>query len=140
VPTTKALKGSSDQIDVEIGARIRTIRRRLGLSQTELGQALGVTFQQVQKYERGANRVAGSTLVRLCRKLNVAPADVLPVNPAEGEPVDWSALQARGAGELLQAFQAIESRSVRAALLQLARDLASPDDHAQVGEQPRRRA
>jgi transcriptional regulator with XRE-family HTH domain len=127
MPTTKATAGAPDPIDVEVGARIRTIRRRLGLSQTELGHALGVTFQQVQKYERGTNRVAGSTLVRLCRKLNVAPADVLPVDPQEGEPVDWSAMQTKGAAELLQAYAGIGEPSVRITLVHLAREIAAAD-------------
>ncbi len=50
-------------LELAIGARMRTRRRQLGLSQSELAEKLGVSFQQVQKYERGANRVAASTLV-----------------------------------------------------------------------------
>ena len=53
-----------DPIDVAVGARIRNRRLWLGLSQTQLADALGVTFQQVQKYERGANRVSASMLVK----------------------------------------------------------------------------
>src|SRR5580700_3727149 len=54
-----------DPIDVEVGARIRARRVFLGMSQTKLAIALGLTFQQVQKYERGDNRVSASTLVRV---------------------------------------------------------------------------
>ena len=53
-----------DPLDVAIGSRVRARRRMLGLSQTALGEELGVTFQQVQKYERGINRISGSTLIR----------------------------------------------------------------------------
>ena len=51
-----------DPIDVAVGARVRIRRRWLGFSQTQLATALGITFQQVQKYERGANRVSASML------------------------------------------------------------------------------
>ena len=61
----------SDPIDVHVGARIRLIRKQQGLSQTDLADALGKTFQQVQKYERGSNRVAASTLYRTAEYLGV---------------------------------------------------------------------
>jgi transcriptional regulator with XRE-family HTH domain len=63
-----------DPIDVEVGGRIRTRRIALGVSQTALAKALGLTFQQVQKYEKGANRVSASTLVRVARELGVTVA------------------------------------------------------------------
>ena len=55
-------------VDVAVGARIRTIRKSRGLSQGALGAALGLTFQQVQKYERGANRVSASKLVEIANR------------------------------------------------------------------------
>ena len=58
-----------DPIDVAVGARVRIRRRWLGFSQTQLATALGITFQQVQKYERGANRVSASMLVKIAAKL-----------------------------------------------------------------------
>src|ERR1041384_530661 len=71
-------------IDVHVGTRIRLRRTLLGMSQERLGEALGLTFQQVQKYERGVNRVGASRLFDLSRVLGVpvqffydeAPADV----------------------------------------------------------------
>ncbi|GAD59286.1 transcriptional regulator, Cro/CI family [Brevundimonas abyssalis TAR-001] len=54
-----------------MGARIAFRRRELGLSQTNLGQAVGITFQQVQKYERGTNRVSASRLYEMSKVLNV---------------------------------------------------------------------
>jgi len=58
-------------IDVHVGARIRLRRTLMGLSQERLGELLGLTFQQVQKYERGANRVGASRLYDLSRVLDV---------------------------------------------------------------------
>lgn len=60
-----------DPIDVEVGSRIRSRREALGLSQTEVAKTLGKSFQQLQKYEHGVNRVSASTLVRLSRALDV---------------------------------------------------------------------
>ena len=58
-------------VDVHVGGRVRLRRRFLGLSQTELATAVGVTFQQVQKYERGFNRVSASKLYEIARVLKV---------------------------------------------------------------------
>jgi transcriptional regulator with XRE-family HTH domain len=66
-------------VDQIIGARIRILRKTLGISQAELGQALDVTFQQVQKYENGRNRVAGGTLLAIAEKLKTTPSDILGV-------------------------------------------------------------
>jgi transcriptional regulator with XRE-family HTH domain len=60
-----------DLIDVEVGQRIRIQRLAAGLSQSELGERIGVTFQQVQKYEKGANRVGAGRLTKIARVLNV---------------------------------------------------------------------
>ena len=63
-----------DPIDVEVGRRIRLRRKALGISQSELAGALGVSFQQTQKYEKGANRVSASMLVRIAAKLETTVA------------------------------------------------------------------
>src|SRR4051795_8296778 len=64
-------KRRGDPRDAEIGKRIRARRLERGLSQTELGQRLGVTFQQIQKYEKGANRVGAGRLQRIAEVLDV---------------------------------------------------------------------
>src|SRR4051795_11251213 len=64
-------EGRASPIDVHVGARIRLRRTLLGMSQEKLGEALGLTFQQVQKYERGVNRVGASRLFDLSRVLDV---------------------------------------------------------------------
>jgi transcriptional regulator with XRE-family HTH domain len=61
-------------VDQNVGARIRLRRKMLGVSQAKLAQALELTFQQVQKYERGANRVSASMLYRIAGRLRVDPA------------------------------------------------------------------
>jgi transcriptional regulator with XRE-family HTH domain len=63
-------------IDKKFGSVIRVQRVKLGMSQTELGNALGVTFQQIQKYERGTNAVASTRIADLCRALEMTPNDL----------------------------------------------------------------
>jgi transcriptional regulator with XRE-family HTH domain len=63
---------SATAIDAYIGARMRERRHALNMSQTELGKALGVTFQQIQKYEMGTNRVSAARLFDICEALNVS--------------------------------------------------------------------
>ena len=60
---------SPEEVDIHVGARIRMRRRFLGLTQQQLAEHLGLTFQQVQKYERGANRVSASKLYEIARAL-----------------------------------------------------------------------
>ena len=64
-------EGHPSPVDIHVGARIRLRRTLLGLSQERLGEALGLTFQQIQKYERGVNRVGASRLFDLSRVLDV---------------------------------------------------------------------
>ncbi|HEY2245680.1 MAG TPA: helix-turn-helix domain-containing protein [Xanthobacteraceae bacterium] len=64
-------------IDKAIGARLRAFRLQRQLTQTALATPLGVTFQQIQKYENGVNRISSSTLVKLCELLNVKPEQIL---------------------------------------------------------------
>ena len=119
-----------DPIDVGVGLRLRTLRKSRGMSQEQLGRALGITFQQIQKYERGTNRISASMLVKSARALAVAPTSLLP---EEGEPMPKSPAiihliaQLRGAEELIESFSRIKSARVRRALLQMSRSLAQED-------------
>ncbi len=63
--------GIPNPVDVHVGARLRVRRTLLGMSQTTLGEAIGLTFQQMQKYEKGTNRISASRLFDLCRVLDV---------------------------------------------------------------------
>lgn len=69
--TPKKKKGGPSPIDVHVGSRVRLRRMILGMSQEALGKALGLTFQQVQKYEKGVNRVGASRLFELSKLLDV---------------------------------------------------------------------
>jgi transcriptional regulator with XRE-family HTH domain len=67
----------AEPIDKAIGVRLRAFRLQRKLSQTDLAAPLGVTFQQIQKYEKGTNRISGSALVKLCELLDVKPEQIL---------------------------------------------------------------
>jgi transcriptional regulator with XRE-family HTH domain len=121
--------GSTAQLELIIGARLRTRRRQLGLSQSDLAARLGVSFQQVQKYERGANRVAASTLLTAAQALGTSIAWLVgeEVSGREDDEDVFRALSRPGALEVLQAFNAIGDPRARTALLALAREMASSE-------------
>src|SRR5947209_5650502 len=98
--------GRTAQLELIIGARMRTRRRQLGLSQSDLAERLGVSFQQVQKYERGANRVAASTLLAAAQALNVTIGWLVGEDVADAADDEdlFRALSRPGAMELLEAF------------------------------------
>lgn len=81
-------------MDAFVGQRITARRQALGLSQTALAQSLGVSFQQVQKYEAGTNRVPASRLHALARVLAMPLSDFFPPDPQAGEPEDERGLSA----------------------------------------------
>ncbi len=68
---TRPSRGGPNAIDIHVGAKVHLRRNLFGLSQTDLGKAVGVTFQQVQKYEKGTNRISASRLFNLSRVLDV---------------------------------------------------------------------
>jgi transcriptional regulator with XRE-family HTH domain len=126
-----------DPIDVLVGSRVRLRRNMLGLSQERLGEALGLTFQQVQKYERGANRISASRLFQLSRVLDVpvrffydevdpVRAPAIPGGFAEPPPEPFHAdpLRSPETVELVEAFFSIADPLLRQRLIQLAKALA----------------
>ena len=116
---------SPSLLDKDIGARIRLHRTLAGMSQEALGDILGLTFQQVQKYEKGINRIAAARLQ------NVADAFGIPVttffeNPGSSSgggiaPDIQAFLSSREGYDLVQAFLKIENPAMRRALLDTAR-------------------
>lgn len=125
----RPMNASPDPIDVAVGARMRMRRKTLGLTQTALAEALGITFQQVQKYERGANRVSASMLVRAAKRLECPVAFLVGEEPG-GFPTDESLLTMLafpGAIDLLTAYTSIEDSQSRAAVLNVARALNGGD-------------
>jgi transcriptional regulator with XRE-family HTH domain len=117
-----------DPRDAEIGQRVRALRLQRGLSQTELGNLISVTFQQVQKYEKGANRISAGRLQRIAEVLGVpvayffaAPEQRSAQNGAGQEP---EFLQAEGALRLARAYARIREPGVRLHLLRLTEAIA----------------
>ncbi|HEX8900442.1 helix-turn-helix transcriptional regulator [Vitreimonas sp.] len=76
--SSKISPRTAGEIDRHVGLRVRTLRLERGLSQEDLAEAIGVTFQQIQKYEKGVNRVAASTLFAICKVLDSDVASFLP--------------------------------------------------------------
>lgn len=91
-----------DPVDVHVGARVRLLRKRLGVTQQALADAIGLTFQQVQKYERGQNRISASVLHRIARALsNAEIAWFFEGAPGGSEVADDSRAAARAVDELV---------------------------------------
>ncbi|MGO4705165.1 helix-turn-helix domain-containing protein [Microvirga sp. 2MCAF38] len=109
--------------DQRIGQRVRLRRIAIGLSQERLAQALGITFQQVQKYERGTNRIGASRLQEIARVLSVPVASFYDADDqADGSPI--LVLDTPQSLPLLQAFAAIAHPSLRRQVLALVRAIA----------------
>jgi transcriptional regulator with XRE-family HTH domain len=116
------------KLDVAIGQRIRQRRRALGLPQTALAETVGVTFQQIQKYERGANRISFSRLVEIAAALKCQLTDLTDGLDAATPPSDLAYLNELlanpGALDMLEAYVALPDPGLRRAVLQHARTLA----------------
>jgi transcriptional regulator with XRE-family HTH domain len=143
--TTKGLRrpgrrkaDGPNPIDVHVGSRVRLRRTTLGLSQEKLAHELGLTFQQIQKYERGANRIGASRLYEIATVLGVEPQSfydgLKPVGEAaagmgfaEGPQAgfDSDPLRRGETVELVNAYFDIEDTAVRRRFLDLARALVS---------------
>src|SRR5262245_26122558 len=128
-------------IDAHVGNRVRLRRMILGMSQEKLGDKLGLTFQQIQKYEKGINRIGASRLFDLAQVLNVpvqffyddAPAAVGRMGNADGlagppsEDYVLEFLGSRDGLELNRAFVRITDAKVRRSVVELVRSLAGDD-------------
>jgi transcriptional regulator with XRE-family HTH domain len=115
----------ADPIDIAVGARIRLLRKVRGMSQQALAEAAGVTFQQIQKYERGSNRVSASMLSRIASTLEAPVSEMFgEAGPASGAIDEVAALLAEpGALELLRAYANLPRGGPRAALVDFVRAL-----------------
>ncbi len=111
-------------MDVLVGARVAAFRKAKRISQTELGQAIGVTFQQVQKYEKGTNRISGAALAIIATKLEVPVTRLYGDPDPQGEDRIGQLLGAPGALELLDLYAAMPPER-RHALLALIRPAAA---------------
>jgi transcriptional regulator with XRE-family HTH domain len=143
------VKKAPNPIDRHVGSRVRMRRVLLGMSQEKLGEALGLTFQQVQKYEKGTNRIGASRLQQISRTLNVPPSFFFDGAPLADEQtgenggtqfavaessstfvIDFIA-SAEGL-HLNKAFARIQDPKVRKRIIDLVASLASDDPPASV--------
>ena len=125
--------GPRDEVDAYVGARIGLRRSALGLSQSALAQQLGISFQQVQKYETGQNRISASRLHRAATVLGTSVETFFPpVETARGAADDgWESLQfitSTADGRTVASdFPLIEDRDLRRAVARIVRALARDD-------------
>ena len=131
----------ANPIDGHVGARVRLRRTLLGMSQEKLGEAIGLTFQQVQKYERGANRIGASRLFDLSRVLDVPvsfffddmsteTSSVSRTTPGMGESAQSFEGQELGKREILElarAFDRIKDDKLRRRILDLTKAIANAE-------------
>jgi len=134
---------SPNPVDLHVGGRIRMKRKVLGVSQERLAEALGLTFQQVQKYERGANRVSASKLYEIARFLQ-APISYFfegladPTSEDAGSNTDGAEqfvhdfLMTPEGLELAATFPKIRKGRVRRRVLELVRTLSGEDEEAEA--------
>ncbi|MGL4405372.1 MAG: helix-turn-helix domain-containing protein [Notoacmeibacter sp.] len=124
----------ANHIDVEIGQRIKQRRKSLSISQEKLGEALGVSFQQIQKYEKGINRVSVSSLKTIASFLDINPIffygnETSTEHPGFAETGDGfdivKMLRDPELKELSRAFTSIKDETVRKTILDLVRSLSS---------------
>ena len=132
--------GTPNAIDVHVGSRVRLRRTLLGMSQEKLGEAIGLTFQQVQKYERGSNRIGASRLFDLARVLDVPVGfffddmaeDVAARSPGQsrGAPqvsveIEPNPMAKRETLELVRAYYKIRDDGVRKRLFEMVKALGA---------------
>ena len=136
-----------NEVDVYVGSRLRQRRRLLNVSQEKLADALGLTFQQVQKYERGFNRISASKLFEAARFLQ-SPIDYFfeglgrPEDggsaeggaPTASPPFMYGFLADPDGAELAQAFMKVSRRRRRKMLVELAREFAAEEQAETAGE------
>lgn len=130
--------GAGTKIDAHVGARIRLRRTLLGMSQQQLGHAMKLTFQQIQKYERGTNRIGSSRLYQLSQVLNVPISYFFDDLPAAERDAPDAALSPhavheakrmtrRETLELVRAYFKIEDAAVRQRIFEIVKAAAGKD-------------
>ena len=115
-------------VDRYVGRRVCEKRISLGYNQSDLGRALGLTFQQIQKYETGANRVSAGRLYLLADRLNISPGwffeGLADIDAQSGDELDASS---RFAIECVRSLTRIRDEKVRASILNMVRALADSE-------------
>jgi transcriptional regulator with XRE-family HTH domain len=120
---------SPDAQDLEVGRRVRTFRLQRGLSQEMLADQLGLTFQQVQKYEKGTNRIGAGRLQRIAEILGVSAADFFTSGKREKNvPSElFELLDTAASLRLLRAYARIRDPQVQQAVAHLVEKIAAAD-------------
>ena len=126
---TSNTKRMPNPIDEQVGSRLRARRMALGRSQTNRAEAIGVTFQQIQKYEKGTNRIGTRRLYQLAAMLNVNPGfffehEIGKPRPSSSADVLTEFLATPEGAALMNAFRKVPSATVRRRLLALVQKLA----------------
>ena len=129
-----AVTSFASRVDRHVGQRLRQRRESLGISQGRLGRHLGLTFSQIQKYEKGSNRIGAGRLYQISDFLGVAPsyfydgldADVTPLPDQSRRP---GAARPEELRQLTEAFLAIPDQHTRASVLALVRSLTAARGH-----------
>ncbi len=136
----RTASGKPNPVDIHVGARVRLRRTLLGMSQEKLGEAIGLTFQQVQKYERGANRVGASRLYDLSRVLEVPVSFFFDDMPDEissksvherremsesPDPFDNDPMNRRETLELVRAYYRITDPNQRKKIFELVKSMGA---------------
>jgi transcriptional regulator with XRE-family HTH domain len=136
-----ASKKQPNPIDVHVGSRVRLRRMMLSMSQEKLGEHLGITFQQIQKYEKGTNRIGASRLQHIARVLTVPVAfffEDAPASPGSEPPIGMAEentssyvvdfLSSSEGIQLNKAFIRIKDAKVRRRVIDLVRSMGGDDD------------
>ena len=118
--------GVPDPIDVYVGSQIRTRRLLLGMNQEELAQRLGLTFQQVQKYESGANRVSASRLWEIAAIVKMPIGYFFPTD--QGQHRSNEQLQRPESIELIRFYYAIPDARMRQQFFDMVKTVSAPPD------------
>ena len=131
------MEAGPNPVDLHVGARVRMRRKFLGLSQESLAEAIELTFQQVQKYERGSNRISASKLFEIAKTLKAPIAyffegygeanDIIGFSESESEQYVHGFLMTTEGIELAEAFPKIKNAKFRRKILDLVRTLAEED-------------
>ena len=127
---------SEVEIDKHVGSRVRTRRTLLGLNQSQFGKACGIAFQQIQKYERGSDRIGASRLYQISKILDVPVSyfyedmpeelgqSTPPVTPPTGDEAEPDTMHKRETLELVRAYYRIENADLRGRLRNTIRAIA----------------
>lgn len=149
MPRTKTEEEGPNPVDIHVGSRVKSRRLILGMSQEDLAKSIGLTFQQVQKYERGTNRISVSRLIDICRVLK-APVDYFVegsiaiaragtrnqalkgFSDGKQEMFEPDTMTKRDVLELVRAYSSIKSPQLKKQILEMAKAMSNSSSDAKV--------